>query len=91
MADALKGAVNNNPKSSDTAASLTTTETDKSIRTSRTPAVRIGKKAVTGWFNSDVVKQLKMIGIDRDMSIQDMLAEALNDFFVKHGKSQIAK
>jgi hypothetical protein len=52
--------------------------------------VRIGKKAVTVWFEPDVVKQLKLIGIEKGMTIQDMMAESLNDFFAKHHKPQIA-
>jgi hypothetical protein len=52
--------------------------------------VRIGKKAVTVWFEPDVVKQLKLIGIEQGMTIQDMMTESLNDFFAKHYKPQIA-
>jgi len=52
--------------------------------------VRIGKKAVTVWFEPDVVKQMKLIGIEQGMTIQDMMAESLNDFFAKHHKPQIA-
>lgn len=56
-----------------------------------TPSNRIGKKSITGWFDADVLKQLKMIGLDKDMSIQQMVGEALNDFFAKNGKPQIAR
>jgi len=91
MAAALKGTANNTQKSAEATSVLTQSETEKNARTTGIPAVRIGKKAVTGWFDSDVVKQLKMIGIEREMSIQDMIGEALNDFFTKHGKAQIAK
>ena len=54
------------------------------------PPSRQGKKTIIGYFDPDVIKQLKLIGIDEDLSIQSMMQEALNDFFVKHGKSQIA-
>lgn len=91
MAAALNDAAKNNQKSAEATVILTQSETKKNTKATRTPAVRIGKKAVTGWFDSDVVKQLKMIGIERDMSIQDMIGEALNDFFTKHRKAQIAK
>ena len=56
-----------------------------------TPSNRLGKKSITGWFEADVLKQLKMIGLDKDMSIQQMVGEALNDFFAKNGKPQIAR
>lgn len=52
---------------------------------------RIGKKSITGWFDAEVLKQLKMIGLEQDMSIQQMVGEALNDYFAKHNKAQIAK
>ena len=52
--------------------------------------VRIGKKAVTGWFEPDVVRQLKLLGIEQNMTIQDLMKEALNDLFSKYNKAQIA-
>jgi hypothetical protein len=52
---------------------------------------REGKKAIAGFFDPAVSRQLKQIGLERgDISVQDMLKEALNDFFTKHGKSAIA-
>ena len=65
--------------------------TDKNRTFSPTPSNRIGKKSITGWFDADVLKQLKMIGLDKDMSIQQMVGEALNDYFAKNGKPQIAR
>ena len=52
--------------------------------------IRRGKKAVTGWFEPDVVRQLKLLGIEQNMTIQDMMKEALNDLFSKYNKAQIA-
>ena len=52
---------------------------------------REGKKAIAGFFDPAVSRQLKQIGLERgDLSVQDMLKEALNDFFIKHGRSAIA-
>ena len=52
---------------------------------------REGKKAIAGFFDPAVSRQLKQIGLERgDISVQDMLKEALNDFFTKHGRSAIA-
>jgi len=52
---------------------------------------REGKKAIAGFFDPAVSRQLKEIGLKRgDLSVQDMLAEAINDFFTKHGRSAIA-
>ena len=55
------------------------------------PPSRTGKKAVVGHFDPAVSKQLKQILLDEDRhSLQDLLAEALNDLFAKYGKPTIA-
>ncbi len=54
------------------------------------PPSRQGKKTIIGYFDPDVIKQLKLIGIEEDLSIQSMMQEAINDFFTKHSKAQIA-
>lgn len=51
---------------------------------------RVGKKPVTGWFPPDVVRQLKQIGLEKDMTVQEMIREALNDYFAKQRKPEIA-
>ena len=51
---------------------------------------RVNKKAVTGFFDPEVSKQLKLIAIEREETIQSLLVEAINDIFKKYGKSPIA-
>lgn len=51
---------------------------------------RIGKKALIAYFDPAVSKQLKQMALDRECAVQDLLAEALNDFFQKHQKPTIA-
>lgn len=51
---------------------------------------RQGKKAIGGFFDPAVSRQLKQLGIDQDKPVQELLREAINDFFQKHGKSPIA-
>ena len=51
---------------------------------------RIGKKALKGYFDPGVSKQLKRLALDLDSTSQDLLGEALNDFFQKHKKPTIA-
>jgi hypothetical protein len=51
---------------------------------------REGKSNVTGYFHPAVKKQLRILAADRDTTIQDLLSEALNDLFAKHGKPEIA-
>ncbi len=54
------------------------------------PPSRAGKKVVAGHFDPAVIRQLKMLAIDHDSSIQALLAEALNDLFEKHSMKPIA-
>lgn len=56
----------------------------------RLPRSRVGKKIISGHFDPAVSKQFRAIGLEADRTGQDLLAEALNDLFVKHGKSPIA-
>lgn len=51
---------------------------------------RQGKRPVSGYFEPAAVRQLKMLSIERDASVQELLGEALNDLFRKYGKSAIA-
>ena len=54
------------------------------------PPSRQGKKAITGFFDPAVSRQLKQLALDDDKTIQILLAEALNDLFVKHNQKPIA-
>jgi hypothetical protein len=51
---------------------------------------RAGRKAIAGFFDRAVSRQLKEIGLEKDASVQALLAEALNDLFEKYGRSRIA-
>lgn len=51
---------------------------------------RDGKSNVTGYFPVEVKKQLRILAAERSTTIQDLLAEALNDLFAKNGKPEIA-
>ena len=52
--------------------------------------VKSKKRHIGGYFNDDVYRQLKHIGVENDMTTQDILAEALNAFFRMHDKPPIA-
>lgn len=51
---------------------------------------RRGTKVVSGHFDPAVSRQLRMIALDEDSSVQELLREALNDLFIKRGKAPIA-
>jgi hypothetical protein len=54
------------------------------------PQSRQGKKAISGFFDPAVSKQLKQLALDQNITVQALLAESLNDLFVKHGHKPIA-
>jgi hypothetical protein len=54
------------------------------------PPSRQGKKAITGFFDPAVSRQLKQLALDEDRTVQALLTEALNDLFIKHRRNPIA-
>ena len=54
------------------------------------PPSRQGKRAVCGFFDPAVSRQLKQIALDEDASVQALLTEALNELFTKRGRPPIA-
>ena len=54
------------------------------------PPSRQGKKMISGHFDKDVHRQLKMLALEKDTSIQDLLGEALNALFERNNKPPIA-
>lgn len=101
LADALQAESNRTPKTqpqSALSAPVTQSEISNS-QVTQSPALtsgsyiapsRRGKKVVSGYFDAEVSKQLKLLCVENDMSLQALLTEALNDLFIKHGKSPIA-
>lgn len=49
---------------------------------------RQGKKAVTAYFEPEVVRALKRLGIEADKSMQAMMHEAVQEYLKKHGKER---
>lgn len=54
------------------------------------PPSRHGQKQLAGYFSPDVVRTLKRLAIDRETTVQSLLAQAINDLFEKHGYSRLA-
>lgn len=48
------------------------------------------KKHIGGYFNEDVYRQVKIIGAEKGLTTQDILAEGLNAVFRMHDKPPIA-
>ena len=51
---------------------------------------RKSKKHIGGYFDEAVYRQMKHIGVEKGMTTQQILAEALNGFFQRHDKPPIA-
>lgn len=49
------------------------------------PPSRQGKRAAVAWLEPEAIKQLNMHAIQHDRNVQDLLVEAVNDWFAKNG------
>jgi hypothetical protein len=54
------------------------------------PRTRTGTKQVAGHFPAEVAWQLRELAVDQRSTVQELLAEALNDLFQKYGKPELA-
>lgn len=62
------------------------------IGSKSTRADRVGRVNVTGYFDPSVRSTLRLIQAEHpELSLQDLLAEALDLLFEKHNKPQAAK
>lgn len=59
---------------------------EPSFRTYRTAQTRTDTRQVSGHFKADVSQTLKLIAVEQDRDIQEILAEALNMVFERYGK-----
>ena len=51
---------------------------------------RVGLVQIAGFFSKEASKQLRLLALETDGTVQSLLAEALNDLFAKHHKPPIA-
>lgn len=54
------------------------------------PPSRRGKRALTGYFDPEVIKQLKLLAAAEDKTMQALMSEAINELFKKYGRPHIA-
>ncbi|MGN7127645.1 ribbon-helix-helix domain-containing protein [Methylorubrum thiocyanatum] len=66
------------------------TKNTKEAKTSR-PATRQGARGITVWVEPEIYRMIKLVGLDADMTTQDVMMEAINDLLAKKGKGRIAK
>jgi hypothetical protein len=51
---------------------------------------RRGLKVISGHFDPAVSRQFRQLALERDDTVQGLLAEAINDLFVKYHRNPIA-
>lgn len=51
---------------------------------------RDGRKLIAGHFEPKVAKQLKLLAVEEDTTVQALLEEALDLLFVKKGRDRVA-
>ena len=66
-----------------------TTSGDERADAGRSPSRR-GRKAVTIYLDTAAHRQLRLLAVEQGRSGQDLVVEAINDLFGKHGKARIA-
>ena len=54
------------------------------------PPSRHGKKALTSYFDPEVIKQLKLLAAAEDRTMQALMSEAINELFKKYNRPYIA-
>lgn len=66
-------------------------ETQPPMRSSTEPKKpKRGKHLISGLFEEPTYRQFTMLAAELGLQRQDLLREALNDVFVKHGKPPVA-
>lgn len=63
---------------------------DESLPTVTASGSRRGTKLIGGHFAPEVSTQLRILAAEGGTTIQNLLAEALDDLFVKKGRARIA-
>ena len=66
----------------------------KSVEAEKTddkvPPSRRGKRHISGYFEPEVLRQVKILCAEEDKTVNQVLADALNSLFVNKGKAPIA-
>jgi hypothetical protein len=65
--------------------------TPERVVTSGRPSGRSGKAMVAGWYDKAAVKQLRMIAVNRETTIQQQLGRAINLLFREEGLPALAQ
>jgi len=56
----------------------------------KVPPSRRGKRHISGYFEPEVLRQVKIICAEEEKTVNQVMADALNSLFVNKGKAPIA-
>ena len=67
--------------------------TDESTSTTQKydPPSRRDKRHISGFYEESIWVQLKILGLEKNLTIQEMLGEALNCYFIANDKPALYK
>ena len=69
---------------------LQATAQTRKHETEQTRKGRDGRQFIAAHVLPEAAKQFKLLAVQHDKTTQDMLIDAINDLFAKHGLSRIA-
>jgi hypothetical protein len=87
MKASLKSLVQGQTQQPPQAGSQTSPSPEAQIKGYRTAQTRTDTRQVSGHFKSEVSQTLRLIAVEQDKDVQEILAEALNMVFARYGKA----
>ena len=69
---------------------LPETPVEEKTAADKVPPSRRGKRHISGYFEPEVFRQVKIICAENDLTVNEVLKDALNALFVNKGKPPIA-
>ncbi|EKU97096.1 hypothetical protein Lepto7375DRAFT_0966 [Leptolyngbya sp. PCC 7375] len=83
IADAIKAKVE--PQAEE----LVTTAAAPVAKTTKKQSSRAGQKHIGGYYPPECLKALKLIAVEDEMTLEDVIATAMNQFLSSRGKAPI--
>lgn len=74
----------------DTQTSLPANTKTRKRAKGKTKTGREGRQFIAGHVMPDAAKQFKLLAVQQDKDVQELMIEAINDLFAKYGLSRIA-
>ncbi|MEO1510143.1 MAG: ribbon-helix-helix domain-containing protein [Cyanobacteria bacterium J06633_23] len=85
IADAIKAKVE--PQAEEPV--ITAAATPTKAKTTKKQSSRAGQKHIGGYYPPECLKALKLIAVEDEMTLEDVIATAMNQFLSSRGKAPI--